>query len=172
MNEVIERTYGFKAQPFNVPAQARQDLTTRRTNAEIVREINGKPYYLPVELNDMLIQHCVMSITAQKRIVETPMVNRRGSVKELISVDDYKIQLDGFLIREDGTFPDTEIDELVRLFELNESIPLRSALSDYFLIEEDRVVIKSLDFPSMRGTTNVKNFRMSLVSDSIFELDL
>jgi hypothetical protein len=172
INDLIEKQYGFRASPFELPEPSRQEELTRRTASEIFREVNGVPYYLPVTLDGVFIQHCVMSINAQKRIVETPMVNRRGSVKELISVDDYRIQLDGFLHRADGTFPDTEIEQLVLIFERNESIQLRSALSDYFLIEEDKVVIKSLEFPSMKGIVNVKNFRMSLVSDSIFDLEL
>lgn len=168
----IEEIYGFNIRQFTVEQPAIQNGTTQRTNAEIVRELSGTPFYLPVTLDGLLLEHCVMSLTAQKIIVETPMVNRRGSVKELISADDYRIMLDGFFYRADGTYPDTEIDALVAIFDKNVSVALRSALSDYFLLAEDKVVIKKLDFPQQKGKVNVKYWKMELVSDSIFELEL
>jgi len=172
INQQIEEIYGFKAKPFNVPSQPFQEQYTERTKAQIFQDIGGTPYYLPVIIGGMQIRHCVVAVTAQKIIVETPMVARRGSVKELISTDDYRISIDGFLHRPDGSYPDTEIDELVQLFEKNEALVMKSALTDYFILDEDKVIIKKLDFPSQKGKLNVKYFKMDVVSDSIFDLEL
>ncbi|MEG0499905.1 MAG: DUF6046 domain-containing protein, partial [Rikenellaceae bacterium] len=37
------------------------------------------------------IPNAIISCTGKKTIVETPMVGRKGAVKELINVDDYEI---------------------------------------------------------------------------------
>jgi hypothetical protein len=170
LEEWIESIYGFKVQPFEVQPVSEQPQTTARQNGELVRLVNGKPYFLPVILDGIHLQHCVMSVSSRKHIVSTQMVARKGAVKELISFDDLKISLNGFFIGENGHFPDTQIDQLVQIYEKNEAITLRSALSDYFLLADDKVIMRDLTFPEMRGVTNVRNWKCELESDVIFEL--
>lgn len=42
----------------------------------------------------------------------------------------------------------------------------------YFLEEEDKVVLKSIDFQEMRGCETSQVFKMNLVTDRSFELIL
>ena len=169
----LEQIYGFKVQPFEISKNtASQEITSRSCAPLVLNPGTDSAYYLPVYLNDKLIEHCILSVTSKKTIVETPLVNRTGTVKELISIEDYSIQLDGFFIGTKGQFPDREIDELVQLYKKNEAIQLKCALTDYFILESDKVVIKSLEFPQQKAVINVRHFRMSLVSDSIFELEI
>ena len=127
----------------------------------VVFEHKGTEYEIP---------NSVISINGKKTIVETPMIGRKGTVKELISVDDYEINIAGVAL--DIDFPDQQIAKLNELYNINESITLKCALTDIFLEEEDKVVIKSIDFQEMRGCETAQIFKMNLVTDRSFELIL
>ena len=127
----------------------------------VVLEHKGKEYEIP---------NAVISINGKKTIVETAMVGRKGTVKELISVDDYEINIAGVAL--DSDFPDSQIAELNDLYNINEAVTLKCALTDIFLEEEDKVVLKSIDFQEMRGCETSQVFKMNLVTDRSFELIL
>lgn len=132
------------------------------------KDAQGRWYFMPIEINDTEIPNAIISIKGKKTIVETAMVGRKGTVKELISVDDFDIEIAGVAMDKD--FPDEAIAELNDLYNINEAVSLKCALTDIFLDEEDKVVIKSIDFPAMKGYESVQAFKMSLVTDRNFEL--
>lgn len=136
------------------------------------KDINGYWYFMPVSLNykeqDYELQNAVISVSNKKTIVETAMVGRQGTVKELISMDDYEISLSGALIDDD--FPDVSIQTLNNLYCVNATMKLKSALTDLFMTSEDSVVIKSIEFSAMKGTENVQLYTMKLVTDKSFDL--
>jgi len=130
----------------------------------------GRDYYMPVKLNGMIIPHAVMSINGKKTIVETPMINRQGAIKELISIDDYTMKLSGLLISDINEFPDDLIIKLKNLYELQQSVILESPLTAIFLTKTDRVIIKDISIPETRGNKGVKPFELNLVTDMPFTL--
>ncbi|MFR9574299.1 MAG: DUF6046 domain-containing protein [Rikenellaceae bacterium] len=134
------------------------------------QDSQGRWYFMPIELNNIEIPNSIISIKGKKTIVETAMVGRKGTVKELISVDDYEITIAGVLL--DTDWPDEAIAELKDLYSLNESISLKCALTDIFLEDDDSVVIKSIEFPEMKGYECSQIFKMSLVTDRSFELTI
>ncbi|MFI3322087.1 MAG: DUF6046 domain-containing protein [Rikenellaceae bacterium] len=132
------------------------------------KDAQGNWYFLPVTLNGVELPNTIISIKGKKTIVETAMVGRRGTVKELISVDDYEIEIAGVAFESD--YPDEMIAELNNLYTINESISLKCALTDIFLEDEDKVVIKSIEFPPIQGYETSQAYKMSLVTDRSFEL--
>jgi hypothetical protein len=138
------------------------------------KDAQGRWYFMPVVLEhkgaEYEIPNAVISIRGKKTIVETAMVGRKGTVKELISVDDYEIRIAGVCL--DVDFPDQQINALNELYNINESVTLKCALTDIFLDEEDKVVIKSIDFAEMKGCETAQVFTMELVTDRSFELIL
>lgn len=138
------------------------------------KDAQGRWYFMPVVLEhkgaEYEIPNAVISIRGKKSIVETAMVGRKGTVKELISVDDYEIRIAGVCL--DVDFPDQQINALNELYNINESVTLKCALTDIFLDEEDKVVIKSIDFAEMKGCETAQVFTMELVTDRSFELIL
>lgn len=132
------------------------------------KDAQGRWYFMPIEINGVEIPNAVISIKGKKTIIETAMVGRKGTVKELISVDDFDIEITGVAMSKD--FPDEAIIELNDLYNINESVSLKCALTDIFLDEEDKVVVKSIDFSAMKGYESVQVFKMSLVTDRSFEL--
>lgn len=142
--------------------------TVRKMDAQ------GRWYYLPVVFEydgkEYEIPNAVISFTGKKSIVETAMIGRKGSVKELISIDDYEISIEGIALAED--FPEDALSELNELYNINEAVTLKCALTDLFLADEDRVVIKSLDVSDMKGTESFQVFKIDLVTDCGFELTI
>ncbi|NLR66922.1 hypothetical protein HGH92_21620 [Chitinophaga varians] len=142
------------------------------------REQFGRPYFMPVSIgttqlgNDLVLRNPVMKITCRKTIVETAMVNRAGTVKELINTEDYKINIRGIIIREDNMYPLEEIKELNDYFEKNIAFFIRSALTDLFMKDGDRVVFTDITWPEVVGVENVKPYEINLITDSKFKLIL
>ena len=135
-------------------------------------DAQGRYYFMPVFFlykdKSYEIPNAVISFTGKKTIVETPMVGRKGSVKELINIDDYEISIQAIAQSED--FPEAALTELNEIYNINESITLKCALTDLFLDQDDRVVIKSIDLSDMKGTENFTVFKMELITDRSFEL--
>lgn len=139
----------------------------------------GQWYFMPVLLKHpslpdgtMELPHAVMSITGSKSIVETSMIGRKGSVKELISIDDYKLSLTALVCTDDGSYPDTGITQLRELFEINESVELVSVLTDLILEEGVRVVITDIGFPPLPGVEDAQAVTLECVTDRDFELNI
>lgn len=158
---------------FEYKGDARE-LKTLSDKGSVLRkkDLQGRWYFMPVVFShkgkEYEIPNAVVSITGKKNIVETAMVGRKGSVKELISLDDYEIMVAGALT--DTDFPESGLCMLNELYNINEAVTLQCALTDIFLKEEDNVVIKSIDFSEMRGVESMQLFTMSLLTDSSFEL--
>lgn len=155
------------------------DVHTQKKHSDLgsvlrKKDAQGQWYFMPVVLEhkgtEYEIPIAVVSISGKKTIVETPMVGRKGTVKELISVDDYEINIAGML--HDSDFPESQIAEMNALFNINESVALKCALTDIFLEEEDKVVIKSMDFAEMKGMETTQIVTLSLITDRSFELIL
>lgn len=132
----------------------------------------GRYYFMPVVFvhkgKEYEIPNAVIGYTAKKTIVETPMIGRRGSVKEFINIDDYEINISGAVIGDD--WPEAGLKELNDLFTINEPVQLKCALTDLFMDEDDSVVIKSMDFTEVRGAETIQMVKISLITDRSFEL--
>lgn len=164
----------------------------------------GREYYMPVEVNVGFekmpgkeityaqalgvtntdgslagrwdLPYPVISISSRKCIIETPLTDRRGTVKELINIEDYRITIRGFIVNHKANeLPEDDILTMRKLYELNVAIKISNPLLDAFLISEERdgsdlVVIKDLQFRESPGVKNVKGYIMELASDEPFNL--
>lgn len=170
--DIFERTFGYQPpQPFRI-----EQATPRRETSSL-----GQPYYdvddagrehfMPVRLNGWLIPFAVVSITPRKLIVSTPLAERNGSVHEIISVDDYSINIKGLLADPGNDYPEDQVRQLYNIFMLNRSIELRSAKTDIFLRGEDKVIVKEIPLPALPGVQHIQPFEINCVSDTIFTLE-
>lgn len=136
------------------------------------RDANGRWYFMPVVLvykgKEYEMPNSLISIRGKKNIVSTPMVGRKGTVKELISMDDYEISIQGVAL--DTDWPDDQLAAIKEIYSVNESVQLKCALTDIFMDEEDMVVIKSIDIPEMRGIEHAQTYSLNLETDRSFEL--
>lgn len=138
------------------------------------RDANGRWYFMPVVLvykgKEYEMPNSLISIRGRKHIVSTPMVGRKGSVKELINIEDYDIRIQGVAL--DTDWPDDQLAAIKEIYAVNESVQLKCALTDIFMDEEDMVVIKSIDIPEMKGIEHAQTYSLELETDRSFELIL
>lgn len=137
----------------------------------------GRWYFMPVRLKHKAIQtgdntieldYAVVSITGKKQIVETPLVGHKGSVKELISIDDYKISITAFVQGDNGTYPADAIIAIRELYNINEAVELISVFTDLLFDEGDKVVVTDISFPATPGIEDGQAVKLELVTDKPF----
>ena len=117
----------------------------------------------------------IISMDMRKVVIETPLTERNGSVKELIQTKDYDITIKGFIVSATDDYPEADVMRMRDLFEVGQSISIRSALTDIFLLRpnrngSDQVVILDLSFPGVKGVQNIEYYELKLVSDEPFNL--
>lgn len=199
ISELFQKTFGKK--PYVVGAltnTAGEDNpflvagTTTRTEKEftakgslIKEQYKGIEIMLPIRIYDgpallQFLPYSVIRISGKKTIVETPLSERIGSVKEQFNIDDYSIDVKGFLIGEDRKFPENEIEIMRKLYETKKAVTIDNALTNIFLTnpalkpdEQRRVVVYSFEMPDQQGgREHIRPFTMSLKSDTVFTLEL
>lgn len=176
--DILVSAFGYKGLPYpgvwfpSVPENQKNRTHSDLGSVLRKQDAQGRYYFLPVVLEhkgkEYEIPNAFISFTGKKNIVETPMVGRKGTVKELINIDDYEISIQGVVQAED--FPEAELVALNELYSINESVILKCALTNVFLEEDDKVVIKSFDVSDMKGTDSFVIIKMSLITDRNFEL--
>lgn len=152
--------------------------------SKLIEKYNGIDVWLPTWFRDVpdvaaggtgavFFPWSVIRISNKKDIVKTPMAERKGTVKEIYSISDYEISIKGFLIDKNRVWPEKEISDLKKLYELQQAVRLDNALTNLFLDKDDRVLIASLDIPEVEGgRKHVRPFSMTMDSDSIFTLEI
>ena len=118
----------------------------------------------------IMLQNTVMSLTTKNTIVETPLVNRQGNVKEEISIDDWDINIKGIIVSTSMDYPDQEVFELSELRKSGEALGIENARTSLVLDGSEKVVIKKLTFPPLKGMQHIQAFEMDLSSDLDFKL--
>jgi len=141
------------------------------------KDVLGRDVFMPLTLGGLVLPYVWMNVKGTKRIVETPMTDRDGSVLEIIAIDNWQIGVKGFALKHDGTFPEEEIEDLRKLFMRKESVSCKSVLTDIFLLSKenngnDKVVMRDLEIMENQGIQHVRGFQFTLTSDMILELEL
>ena len=117
----------------------------------------------------------VVSIVSRKTIIETPLTERRGTVKELINIQNYEIVVKGFIIGNTNEFPENEVAVLRTIYEQNVPLSLQCPVTDIFLLRPDRsgsdqVVLSEIKLPSLNGVKNIRPYELHFLSDEPFNL--
>jgi len=174
LGEMYQKAFGIKMPKYELDSKNTQDAIGSKYGSSLYRkaDVTGRYYFMPVTLGGLELGYPIIRIQARKNIVETPMTERKGSAIEIISQDNWKIYIRGFMFNHDREYPEEDIYNLKELFEKNESLELRSVLTDLFLVGEDRVVITDINFPEVKGIEHVKPYEINLISDSIFDLEI
>lgn len=137
----------------------------------------GRWYFMPVwvkssAFGELELPCAVISVTGKKRIVETSLVGHRGSVVELVGTESYEVDLSAALVGTDGNYPEEQVRQMRDLYELNESVELICALTDLVFQNENRVVLKSIEFPAVGAVENVQVVKFTAQTDAAVELIL
>ncbi len=126
-------------------------------------------------LKQIYLPYPVISIRSSKTIIQTPLTERRGTVKEFININDYEITIKGFVINKTNDYPEETLSILRDLNELGEAVQVACPALDLFLKRpgrkgSDHVVISSFNVIENRGVKNVRPYEMTLISDEPFNL--
>lgn len=142
-------------------------LVKYTTSGRVIRNIeaNGEVIYMPVKIDGIELPNAVISITGKKTIVETALVGGRGTVKELISMDDYEISLAGVIVDRFDEYPEKLVKQFHKIWLKNEAVTLLSAISDAVLIDTRNIIIKTIDFPPVGAFENAQIISLTAVSD-------
>lgn len=173
--DTSEVTYG--ALPEHLRRTDKQAFTSKQIALNKTSAI-GKEVWFPIEFwksNTVAleIEACTVAVNLTKVIVRTPVSERKGSVKEQFSIDDYKFTIRGFLIGKNRKFPEDEIVKLKDLFETTEPVSLHGGYPELFLDESCRVAILTLDFPEAQGRSPwIRPFHLTCESDFVENLIL
>ena len=145
----------------------------------------GREYYLPVtfqysELNNDALQildlpYPVLSVVAKKKIIETELTERRGSVSELINQGNVRFTIRGVMVGDTNEFPEALMAKLWKLYTQNTALQMQCAVTDIMLVQPDNggsdmVVITDVNFPEIKGVKNVRGYELQVMSDSPFSL--
>ena len=199
--DLFEKTFGYKTQAFDplfdpVTGDGGVNSLTRTEfgahgSEYYADDALGREYFMPVKvmypdnestsnaqadvLKTWYLPYPVISITSRKTIIETPLTERRGTVKELINIQDYEIVIKGFIINRSNEFPEIDVTTLRSIYELNASLSIQCPLTDIFLLRPDRsgsdqVVIYDLKFPAISGVKNIRPYELRMISDEPFNL--
>ncbi len=137
------------------------------------QDIMGRWYFMPVSFHHLgknyEIDCALVSISQAKKIIKTDVVGKRGTVKELISLQDLEISIKGAIVG-DGCFPEAEIKQFNELWRINEAVDLSCAISSLFMEDNDKVVITNFSMPEQNESEHVQLVSLKCVSDAPFEL--
>lgn len=117
----------------------------------------------------------LISMSLAKTIVETATVGkeRKGTVKEYINTEDYVLNIRGVCVNPDypDEYPTEQVQELQRLFEINDSVEVMNNLFlELFGIKN--LVLKNIEWNEMAGQQGLQVYTVNAVSDSDFYADL
>ena len=181
---IYHQVFGYRAVPYpqgqiNLPTFKDQSERLSKLGAVITNRLpNGAEAFCPVKIRHQGrvfdLPNSTISMTARKRIVETPLVARRGSVKELIQIEDYIFQIRGIALTQDdeeNELPQEAIAALNDLYNINEPVELENAFTEIFLQADNKVVISEMDLPSMQGISGAQAYSFKVSSDTILILE-
>lgn len=178
LQDIFAKQFGYRPQEYKIdPKDVKLKSEGGKYGSYYAQDVLGRTVYMPVTLGGLFLPYTWISVSSTKTIIETPMTEVRGTVKEIIKTDDYVFSLKGFIIGHDGKFPEKDVEDLRALYERNEALEIKCILTDIFLLTpeqdgQDNVVIRTFDLDENPGVEHVRAFEMNLVSDQAFELEI
>lgn len=157
---------GYSSNSGSRLSQAAQGLEREFSQVPIIFHLSGMldvdGFKLPT---DPIISIEHKNIIVRRYVAKS---NRRGSIKERWSMDDYDISISGVLMSDEHHEVDYYVKELRRYAEAKESIAITC---DYLNTQYgiDRICIESISFPFTKGMEN-QMFTIKAYSDDLYDL--
>lgn len=202
---LFEQAFGYKTRAFEPQFGATRARATRKEEGRAgapyyAKDPAGTEYFMPVTISypdpdatsapppgttqdprsfaahkSWSLPYPVISIATKKTIVETPVTERRGTVKELVHTKDYEITIRGFMAGRNGEFPEDMVSGLRDVYEQQIPLSIQCPLTDVFLLRpgrsgSDQVIVTELKLPFEKRAKLVVPYELRLVSDEVFNL--
>lgn len=122
-------------------------------------------------INDLVINDVIFRVTRLKIIVKTPVQGRKGTVKELVTLGDYQIEIMGKIVSEyPNQKPIDKLRELLKVESYEGNVSVAVKFLSAFDIET--ILIERIECTEERGFYNEIPFTIMAVSDDPIELQL
>lgn len=148
---------------------------TETTGVVPASSYTGKYYETDLSLglteaaDDITIKSAVCKVTLTKQIVETAITGRDGTVKELISANDFEVEATVTLINTADEYPAEAMRTLSDLARKSSAVYVDSEFLRLFDI--DRAVVKEMTLDqSTEG--NTQEVKLTLTSDEDYEVEV
>ncbi|MBS1944770.1 MAG: hypothetical protein JST98_06100 [Bacteroidetes bacterium] len=131
----------------------------------------GIPIAMPCKIGDvMLPNEPLVSVNLAKHIVETAIDGQDGTFKELYSLGDYQVTIQGLALNDEDpdNYPEEIVRELRRVCEERKHVAITCSLTTLFGITH--VAIKGANFPALAGNLGVQPYEIAAASDREFSL--
>lgn len=132
----------------------------------------GIKVFLPVKLGGIELPNPCISITGRMNIVETVMVSQEGTVKEEINTNDYDINIRCYVFDDSGSFPESLLNDLVKLWKTRTLLTIECVLTDFFLPAKNNCIITGISLPEQKGNEDMQIVDFAIRSDREYELIL
>lgn len=135
----------------------------------------GKFYFMPTTLGAYkLPNEPLVSLQVQKRIIRTVVAGstRRGTVKELVATEDYKVSIKGVIVNEEDpeAYPESDVSALRRLVEQRVAVSIDNTLCR--LMGINKVIVTGLTLNADVGFAGMQSYELNCESDNDFEFEL
>jgi hypothetical protein len=170
-----------------------EKIPTYAFTKEVALSYLGTPLFFPMTIDGVLLPNApLITVSGIKNVIKTPVASRDFTVKEIVSLDDYKINIKGIATNYDPIngvakntsstvyeeFPEDWFVLLNNLYKRKQSEKTPDTISlpvqcDYLrMLGIHYLVIESIDFPPMAGVQSALAYEMKAVSDENIELVL
>lgn len=182
---LFERAFSYRAIPYPVGDGAVGSSVVGLVKA-VKGSLNrqsalGTPIFMPARIKGIDeaeseffdLPNDVITINGTKHVVKTPLAGkgRRGTVKEIISLGDYQLRIQGIAVStEFDEYPAEAVRRLREIFEINTALVIECELTDIFGIRQ--IVVEGARWPGIHGTQNAQAYEFICSSDEDVELEL
>ena len=121
---------------------------------------------------DLYLDKVLLEIKQNKNVVETKIMGRDFTIKEYIGMDDYSINIEGYILSDiNGVYPVEEVKLLKQYSVLKTPIWVTNPiLNEVFGI--NYILIKDVDFQDEAGSISYQKFSISAVNDNLYDTDI
>ncbi|MEM8506239.1 MAG: DUF6046 domain-containing protein [Bacteroidota bacterium] len=171
IREQVLSTFDYVGLPFPAFSFQEVDLPNlgRLGRALLNKDILGRPFFDTLKIGDYEFPNEPLLTISNRNIIQETIVvgsERKGTVKEFITADDYSIKVEGVLLGR-KEYPAIDADGLVRLCESRVSLPVENDILN-LLFGVQEVVINSYGFPPMKGQPYSQAYYILLSSNEDF----
>lgn len=142
----------------------------------------GTPIYQPLKMIDpghpitgakiepyQFQNEPMITITGQKRLIETPSAGGTQEIIEHIATGHYELRIAGVLVNmETDDLPEADIRKMRSYYELRRSVRIENPLLSYFNI--NLFAFKSIDFQPFEGHQSIQTYTIIGRSDKVYTL--
>ena len=118
-----------------------------------------------VSFKDVTLQAVLVTVSQVKRIVQTEIQGRPGTVKEYIGMGDYNITIDGTIAGGNGRYPADEVRTLKTALDVTAPIDVVSRYLQ--ALDIHAVVISDYTLDQEPGGYSQQRFTINCISDAV-----